>query len=106
MWRFIRACSWIALLSLFLTSLTSPVHAQSSAGTGPAAQSAMTSLATLPDFSYSGRGSAAEEPPTVTRETHTFFDVTESGAIPDDGLSDREAIELAIAAAEAHSQWH
>ena len=62
----------------------------------------LASIPILPDFSYSGRGSAAEEPPTVTRQTHEYFDVREFGAVPDDGLSDRRAVERAIAAAEAH----
>lgn len=57
----------------------------------------------LPDFSYAGRGSAAQEPPAVSTSTHTYFDVTNYGAYPDDNVSDRAAIVAAIAAAEAHS---
>ncbi len=55
----------------------------------------------LPDFSYAGWEGAADEPPAVTPTTHTSFLVTDFGAVADDGLSDRGAVEAAIAAAEA-----
>ncbi len=102
--RFIRARCWRASLSLLVALHPgSPVHAQTGAGFDLEVRPAVTSIASLPDFSYSGRGSAAQEPPAVTRQTHQYFDVTEFGATPDDGLSDRAAVDLAIAAAEAHS---
>ena len=90
----------VVLLSLLLAICTGvPVHAQADEF-GPVVD--LASISNLPDFSYAGRASAAQEPPTVTRETHAYFDVTEFGAVPGDGLSDREAVERAIAAAEAH----
>ena len=101
---FVRARKWMASPSLLLAVYAaSPGHAQTGSGLEPEVRVAVASIDSLPDFSYSGRGSAAEEPPAVTRQTHRYFDVTEFGAIPGDGLSDREAVELAIAAAEACS---
>ncbi len=81
----------------------SPGHARTGGGLEPQARAPVASIDSLPDSSYPGLGSAAEQPPAVTRQTHRCFAVTEFGAIPDDGLSDRDAVELAIAAAEARN---
>lgn len=53
----------------------------------------------LPDFSYAGYHHAEVAVPDVT---HKVFDVTQYGAIPDDDISDRQALIDAIAAAEAN----
>lgn len=53
----------------------------------------------LPDFSYVGYHNGNDPIPTVN---HTVFNVTNYGAIADDNLSDRAAIEAAIAAARAN----
>lgn len=51
----------------------------------------------LPDFSYTGYHHFSKPVPDVT---HTIYDVTSYGAIPDDDQSDQAAITAAIAAAE------
>ena len=53
----------------------------------------------LPDFSYAGYHHFSKPVPDVT---HTIYDVTSYGAIPDDDQSDQAAITAAIAAAEAN----
>ena len=53
----------------------------------------------LPDFSYAGYH-YSEIP--IPEPSHKTFNVTDYGAIPDDGLSDRAAIQAAINAAESH----
>ncbi|TKB96877.1 DUF4955 domain-containing protein [Pedobacter cryophilus] len=53
----------------------------------------------LPDFSYVGYHNGNDAIPTVN---HTVFNVTNYGAIADDNLSDRAAIEAAIAAARTN----
>lgn len=53
----------------------------------------------LPDFSYAGYHHAEVAVPDVT---HKVFDVTQYGAIPDDDISDRQALIDAIAAAEVN----
>ena len=56
---------------------------------------------TIPDFSYCGYDFGRSAIPNVTNLGHTVFDITDYGAIPNDGLSDRQAVIDAIAAAEA-----
>ncbi|MBI1290629.1 DUF4955 domain-containing protein [bacterium] len=53
----------------------------------------------LPDFSYSGYRRSEVAIPDVTG---TVFDVTDYGAVADDGASDASAIQAAIDAAEAN----
>ncbi len=53
----------------------------------------------LPDFSYAGYHYFGRPVPDAT---HPVFDVTQYGAVADDGLSDQSAIISAIAAAEAN----
>lgn len=53
----------------------------------------------LPDFSYAGYH-YSEIP--IPDADHKIFNVTDFGAIPDDGLSDRDAIQAAIDAASSH----
>lgn len=104
MYLLTRAFRWIALLSLAASvDPWSPLNAEVDDGSTTVALPTVQSVGSLPGFSLAGRGSVAAEPPTVTSQTHKYFDVTEFGAIPDDGLSDREAVKLAIAAAEAYS---
>ncbi|MBN8218487.1 MAG: DUF4955 domain-containing protein [Spirochaetes bacterium] len=50
----------------------------------------------FPDFSYAGYEAGEREPPVAAG---AVFKVTDFGAIPDDGKSDKEAIRRAIAAA-------
>lgn len=58
--------------------------------------------ATLTDFSYAGYHRCEIPVPEVTESSHTFFDVTDYGAIPDDGNSDRDAALSTFAAAHSH----
>ncbi|MGJ8654622.1 MAG: DUF4955 domain-containing protein [Opitutaceae bacterium] len=53
----------------------------------------------LPDFSYAGYH-YSEIP--IPEPDYKVFNVTEYGATPDDGLSDRDAIQAAIDAASSH----
>ena len=53
---------------------------------------------TLPDFSYCGYDFGRTAIPDVN---HAVYDVTNYGAVPGDGLSDRAAVLAAVAAAEA-----
>ena len=53
-------------------------------------------VAELPDFSYAGYHHGEKGIPKVE---HKVFDVTNYGAIPNDGLSDKEAIRKTISAA-------
>lgn len=53
---------------------------------------------TLPDFSYAGYDFGERSVPNVA---YPVYNVVDYGAIPDDGLSDREAFAAAIQAAEA-----
>lgn len=46
----------------------------------------------LLDFSYAGYGHGETAPPDVWTLGYTVYDVTDYGAIPDDGKSDREAL--------------
>ena len=55
----------------------------------------------LPDFSYVGYHHFNRPVPDVT---HTVFDVTTYGAIPNDDVSDQPAIQSAINAAEANGR--
>lgn len=52
--------------------------------------------AELPDFSYAGYHHGEKAIPTVV---HKVFDVTHFGAVPNDGKSDKKAIQMAIDAA-------
>jgi hypothetical protein len=52
----------------------------------------------LPDFSYAGYGFGLAPIPA---DTGTIVDVTDHGAIPDDGLDDTKAVLRALAAADA-----
>ena len=56
---------------------------------------------TLLDFSYSGYHFSERELPNVSAWTH--FDVTDYGAVPNDGAHDDDGIRAAIAAAQASS---
>lgn len=55
----------------------------------------------LADFSYAGYAFGEKDIPEVNYPT---FNVTDYGAIPDDGKSDREAFEATIAAAQANGK--
>lgn len=56
----------------------------------------------LPDYSHAGYHRSEVPLPNVSA-THTVFDVTNYGAVPDDNNSDRAAIVSAISAASAHN---
>lgn len=55
----------------------------------------------LADFSYAGYGFGEKNIPDADCPV---FDVTQYGAVPDDGKSDREAFQAAIAAAQANGK--
>ncbi|VGO14181.1 hypothetical protein PDESU_02740 [Pontiella desulfatans] len=59
--------------------------------------------AKLPDFSHAGYHRCATPLPVVSETTHTYFDVTKFGGVPDDGKSDRDAAVAAFAAAHSHN---
>lgn len=52
----------------------------------------------VPDFSYSGYHHGEMGPPTVETLHYQYYDVTKYGAIPDDGKSDRAALERVVEA--------
>lgn len=56
---------------------------------------------TLADFSYAGYAFGEKAVPDVD---YSVFNVCDYGAVPDDGLSDRQAFESAIAAAQANGR--
>lgn len=56
----------------------------------------------LPDYSYAGYHRCEQAVPTVSPQSHRYFTVTDFGAIPNDGKSDRDAVVAALAA--AHQQ--
>ncbi|MEM7040606.1 MAG: glycosyl hydrolase family 28-related protein, partial [Bacteroidota bacterium] len=56
-------------------------------------------FSTLRDYSHAGYHKSEVGLPQVDASTHSVFDVTDFGAVPNDGLSDRQAIVDAIAAA-------
>ncbi len=58
----------------------------------------------IPDFSYSGYHYSEEAPPTLSPSTNTYFNVMDYGAVPNDGLSDYDAIQNAINAAQQAAQ--
>ena len=76
---------------------------QTSAGSAQAATGVLVDELDFPgpDFSFAGRDSRAAEPPVVSPASHVYFDVRDHGAVPNDGQSDRLAIQAAIVAAEA-----
>lgn len=59
--------------------------------------------ATLKDYSYAGYHYCAIPIPDITTHSHTWFDVVDFGAVPDDAHSDRNAVLAALAAAHAHA---
>lgn len=56
-----------------------------------------STISTLRDYSHAGYHKSEIGLPEISAATHTVFDVTDYGAIPNDGLSDRQAIVDAIA---------
>ena len=55
----------------------------------------------LADFSYAGYRFGEKDIPDVN---YPVFDITDYGAIPDDGLSDRDALQAAILAAQKNGR--
>jgi hypothetical protein len=86
-----------ALSGILLT--TSLSGAVSSLWTQYEAAKQAGTATTLADFSYAGYRHGEAPVPTVDWKV---YDVTDYGAVPDDGLSDKEAIRSAINAAEAN----
>ncbi len=85
--------------TIFLVLASLSVQGQSALWNGYV-QSALDSTAPiLRDYSYVGYHKSEIGLPEVSAATHTVFDITDYGAIPNDGLSDRQAIVDAIAAA-------
>ncbi len=86
----------------FGTNFTSVLNTQNAPNT-PAwntylSEKAANQTTTIPDFSYAGYDFGRSGIPKVD---HPVYDVTNYGAIPNDGLSDRIAVINTIAAAEA-----
>ena len=54
----------------------------------------------VPDFSHSGYHYSEVAPPTLSPSTNTYINVLDHGAVPNDGLSDYDAIQNAINAAQ------
>ncbi|TAJ12781.1 DUF4955 domain-containing protein [Marinilabiliaceae bacterium JC017] len=85
------------VLSIAAIALTGFVQAQNSQlWEDFKAKSSKGKTAELPDFSYAGYHHGEEAIPAVT---HKVFDVTDFGAVPNDGISDKAAIKKCIAAA-------
>ena len=57
----------------------------------------------LPDYSHAGYHRSEKPIPETSRTSHRFFDVTDFGAIPDDGKSDRDATVNALVAAHQYN---
>ncbi|TRX71889.1 DUF4955 domain-containing protein [Carboxylicivirga sp. M1479] len=85
------------LLAAGVLALTSVVNGQESAlwNEFKAAQTS-NKVAELPDFSYAGYHHGEKGIPDVT---HQVFNVSDYGAVPNDGKSDKEAIRKTVAAA-------
>ena len=82
----------------FGAMLTLPVQAQPGKLPGILSDPATATANPLPDFSYAGYGFGLAPIPA---DAGTIVDVTDHGAIPDDGLDDTKAVLRALAAANA-----
>ncbi|UDQ99235.1 DUF4955 domain-containing protein [Lentisphaerota bacterium WC36G] len=100
MTNFIKILLFTAVIGILLM-----ISAQSKANTPLSFQQFLTEKGIgegLPDFSHAGFNGNAEEIPVVTKKNYKYFNITNYGAIPNDGKSDREAIIKTIAAAEQY----
>ncbi len=86
----------ILLVSSFCMLLNSCTTAESSAWKNFKNQKQANQITDLPDYSYAGYKFGEESIPKVNWKT---FDVTKYGAIPNDGKSDKAAIQKAVNAA-------
>ncbi len=94
-----RRARLVSVLALG-AALIFPAQAQAQAGKLPKILSDPATAAAnpLPDFSYAGYGFGLAPIPA---DAGTVIDVTDHGAIPDDGLDDTKAVLRALAAANA-----
>jgi len=92
-----RRARLVSVLALG-AALTLPVQAQPAKLPKILSDPATAAANPLPDFSYAGYGFGVAPIPA---DAGTIIDVTDHGAIPDDGLDDSKAVLRALAAANA-----
>jgi hypothetical protein len=92
-----RRARLVSVLALGM-ALTLPVQAQPAKLPKILSDPATAAANPLPDFSYAGYGFGLAPIPA---DAGTIVDVTDHGAIPDDGLDDSKAVLRALAAANA-----
>ena len=92
-----RRARLVSVLALG-AALTFPVQAQQATLPKILSDPATAATNPLPDFSYAGYGFGLAPIPA---DAGTIVDVTDYGAIPDDGLDDSKAVLRALAAANA-----
>ena len=92
-----RRARLVSVLALG-AALTFPVQAQQATLPQILSDPAIAATNPLPDFSYAGYGFGLAPIPA---DAGTIVDVTDHGAIPDDGLDDSKAVLRALAAANA-----
>ena len=92
-----RRARLVSVLALGI-ALTLPVQAQPAKLPKILSDPATAAANPLPDFSYAGYGFGLAPIPA---DAGTIVDVTDHGAIPDDGLDDSKAVLRALAAANA-----
>ena len=92
-----RRARLVSVLALG-AALTFPVQAQPAKLPQILSDPATVAANPLPDFSYAGYGFGLAPLPV---DAGTIVDVTDHGAIPDDGLDDTKAVLRALAAANA-----
>ncbi|GAO80598.1 hypothetical protein [Sphingopyxis sp. C-1] len=92
-----RRARLVSVLALG-AALTLPVQAQPAKMPKILSDPATAAANPLPDFSYAGYGFGVAPIPA---DAGTIIDVTDHGAIPDDGLDDSKAVLRALAAANA-----
>lgn len=83
---------------LFGAMLVVPVHANAQQLPAILSDRTVAAANPLPDFSYAGYGFGLAPIPT---DSGTIVEVTDHGAVPDDGLDDTKAVLRALAAANA-----
>lgn len=88
----------LALAWVFCAVLIGPAQAQPAKLPAILSDRSVAAANPLPDFSYAGYGFGLAPIPT---DTGTIVDVTDHGAVPDDGLDDTKAVLRALAAADA-----
>jgi len=90
-------------LVIFLTLISTGLSAQNILWQEYVEAKDTGGIADIRNYSYAGYHRGADGIPQVNPSTHTYFNVVDYGAVPNDCLSDRQAILDAIAAAEMNT---